>query len=59
MKDDRDFELPWDEGDPLSPEDRVQWDSHHRCAYNVAIDALGTKGFKDRDHAERVRRRPK
>ncbi|QOD05880.1 DUF2958 domain-containing protein [Pseudarthrobacter sp. BIM B-2242] len=51
--DERDFDWPEDEGDPLSPEDRAQWDSHHRFAYNYAASVLGTKGFESRDQAER------
>lgn len=48
-----DFEWPEDEGDPMSPEDRAQWDFHHRFAYDYGSTVLGTKGFEDRDTVER------
>ncbi|WP_210418856.1 DUF2958 domain-containing protein [Pseudarthrobacter sp. NIBRBAC000502770] len=44
--DDRDFDWPEDEGDPLSPEDREKWDSHHRWAYIGAIDLSVRKGLR-------------
>lgn len=46
----------WDgpgEEDPMSPEDREQWNSHHRFAYAYAHGVLGVTGFEDRDTIER------
>lgn len=44
-----------DEPDPLSPEDRKQWDKHHRFAFNYVHEGnlLGVTGFEDRDTVER------
>ncbi|GAA4033994.1 hypothetical protein GCM10023063_17380 [Arthrobacter methylotrophus] len=44
-----------DEPDPLSPEDRKQWDEHHRFAFNYVHEGnlLGVTGFEDRDTVER------
>jgi hypothetical protein len=52
-EDDR-FEFEWpDDTDPMSPEDRAQWDAHHRFSYDYGTSVLGTKGFEDRDTVER------
>ena len=51
--DDRhDIEWPDDE-DPMSPEDRAQYDLHHRFSYDYGTSVLGCKGFEDRDTVER------
>ncbi|MBG0738659.1 DUF2958 domain-containing protein [Paeniglutamicibacter antarcticus] len=42
-----------DEPDPLSPEDRKQWDEHHSFAYDYGHSVLGVTGFEDRDTVER------
>ncbi|OOP65271.1 hypothetical protein BMF89_00015 [Arthrobacter sp. SRS-W-1-2016] len=59
LAEDRDeTDLGWDgpdEPDPLSPEDRKQWDEHHRFAFNYVHEGnlLGVTGFEDRDTVER------
>jgi len=47
-----DIEWP-DDSDPMSPEDRKQWDTHHRFSYDYGSSVLGCKGFEDRDTVER------
>lgn len=42
-----------DEPDPLSREDREQWDKMHRFAYDYGTSVLGVTGFEDRDTVER------
>lgn len=51
-EDNHEYEWP-DDTDPMSPEDRKQWDAHHRFAYDFAAPLIGTKAFEDRDMAER------
>ncbi|ACL42400.1 hypothetical protein Achl_4449 (plasmid) [Pseudarthrobacter chlorophenolicus A6] len=41
-----------DEPDPLSPEDRKQWDDMHRFGYNYGHAVLGVTGFETRDKVE-------
>lgn len=52
-RDDTDF--GWDgpdEEDPMSPEDRKQWDAMHRFAYDYGHTVLGVTGFETRDKVE-------
>jgi hypothetical protein len=57
MDDDDERDEPrWDgpdEPDPLSPEDRKQWDDMHRFSYNYGHSVLGVTGFETRDKVER------
>lgn len=56
LDEDREWEPRFDgpdEPDPLSPEDREQWDRLHRFAYDYGHSVLGVTGFETRDKIER------
>ncbi|HEX9087831.1 MAG TPA: DUF2958 domain-containing protein [Arthrobacter sp.] len=53
-EDDERYDIEWpDDSDPMSPEDRAQYDTHHRFSYAYGTSVLGCKGFEDRDTVER------